>query len=837
MAMDLGIGIKVDPVDSAAKADAVTAALHKTEDQGIAAGKAMLGLAGNFRSLAQAIQQHQAALDRTHVAHRHLSSSLPAAAAGFAKVAEAMRKEHEMLERIHGPARRYAEDLQALDSLLARNAINTQQYADQVRRLNREIDGAPKVANSNIAAARTGPNLGALRGAAAAVGVTVGASQLGQMANEFQTLQNRLRYLAGGDMEKVNSLFGQLQEVAGRTRADLSATTEAFVRMSLATKQMGLSSDETLRLTESLNKAIALSGATGAEAAAGMIQLSQGLASGALRGDELRSVMEQLPAVADVIASGLGVTRGELRKMGEDGKITADVIVNAFKKAGDTLDKDFGNTVPTISQSFTMFKNEMIVTIGELDKALGVSSAFGAVLGGLTEVVKVLVVPLQLVGGALDAIGMTGPIAASALAGMMIGGPLAAVTAAAVAALAEYTTVFDDIGGSLVGAIEDFEKWNQLQNDAERTWLRTPEAINAARVALVEFNLSMTMGAAAAQAFRDAIEGKGKTDPWAHAADGVTTLDRAIQVAKLSWADLTAAQNDNGKAAAKQREEYERLARALLGTESASQRAIREAAQSRAEFAADVERAVQAEIDAEKRAAEGAKMAAEWKLKAQEEVNKAYEDAVKERREAEEKAAEASRRAAEETAQAWGSGLGDIASSFIDAARAGEQSFAAMTQNMLRDIAILTLKMAALEAIKSGVSSGGISSGTGSFLTGLLGGFAGGGSFRVPYDSDRWVLPRAANGANWTVGGTGGTDSKIAMFRVTPGESVHVRTPQQQAASSSGGADTAAILAALERLSAPTFVVEDREAIYENMPGSYAAQRATAQMDRKRGRR
>jgi hypothetical protein len=121
--MEIGIGIKVDPGDAAAKAQSVADALGRAENAAFAAQRATTGLSGAFKSLAQAIQQHQSALERTGQSHRFLTSSSAAAAGAFGKMAEAMRREQEVLERIHGPARRYAEDLQVLDSLLARNVI------------------------------------------------------------------------------------------------------------------------------------------------------------------------------------------------------------------------------------------------------------------------------------------------------------------------------------------------------------------------------------------------------------------------------------------------------------------------------------------------------------------------------------------------------------------------------------------------------------------------------------------------------------------------------------------------------------------------------------------
>ena len=96
---NLGIGIKVDPGDAAAKAKAVTDALHKTEDAGIAAGRSMAGLGGAFGKLREALEQERSALERCNATHRQLTSTMAAAGAGFAQVAKAIEQERAAAER------------------------------------------------------------------------------------------------------------------------------------------------------------------------------------------------------------------------------------------------------------------------------------------------------------------------------------------------------------------------------------------------------------------------------------------------------------------------------------------------------------------------------------------------------------------------------------------------------------------------------------------------------------------------------------------------------------------------------------------------------------------
>lgn len=221
------------------------------------------------------------------------------------------------------------------------------------------------------------------------LGVAFGLRELQQTVDAYTNIQNRLKLVTGG-VEELTAVTEELFKISNETRQSFTATAEVYSRVALATKELGLSQRETLDFSKSLNQAVVLSGASAAEASAGLIQLSQGLASGALRGDELRSVLEQLPAVADVIAKSLGITRGELRQMGQDGKITADIIIEAFKKASGELDANFAKTVPTIGQSFEVLKNKFMESLGEFDKLTGSSALLATALIKLGDVVMVV---------------------------------------------------------------------------------------------------------------------------------------------------------------------------------------------------------------------------------------------------------------------------------------------------------------------------------------------------------------------------------------------------------------------------------------------------------------
>jgi len=221
------------------------------------------------------------------------------------------------------------------------------------------------------------------------VGVAVGIRQLVGLSDTFTNVQNRIKTVTDGTAE-LNLVTKELFAISNRTRGSFAATAEVFSRAALAVRELGITQQETLAFTESLNQAVILSGAGAQEANNALIQLSQGLASGTLRGDELRSVLEQLPVVADVIAKSLGVTRGELRILGEEGVISAKAIIRAFAEAREELTERFAETVPTIAQSFTILENQAIRLIGSFSEAGGVFSTIASSIQSVATGIGVL---------------------------------------------------------------------------------------------------------------------------------------------------------------------------------------------------------------------------------------------------------------------------------------------------------------------------------------------------------------------------------------------------------------------------------------------------------------
>ena len=302
--------------------------------------------------------------------------------------------------------------------------------------IGRRLDGV------GVVAERTRGRVLGLNSAVAAIGGVFVVGRLAAIADGYTNIQNRLRLLTASQ-EELADVTERLFQISNRTRSSFEGTAELYARLGLSARELGVSQDQLLNFTESLNQAIILSGATGAEAQAGLIQFSQGLASGALRGDELRSVLEQLPAVADVISQHLGVTRGALREMGAEGRLTAGIILDAFAAAREELGDRFATTVPTLSQAFTVLRNEFTEFLGTQDTALGITRNLSAAILALSRNLDVLFAAAVAVSGVFIgrfaagiATSITGMIAMARQASIarvalgVLGGPIGIITTA-----------------------------------------------------------------------------------------------------------------------------------------------------------------------------------------------------------------------------------------------------------------------------------------------------------------------------------------------------------------------------------------------------------------------
>ncbi|KQE43860.1 phage tail tape measure protein [Acinetobacter pittii] len=186
----------------------------------------------------------------------------------------------------------------------------------------------------------------------------------------YTGLQNRLKLVTSSQVE-LNKATEDTFRIAQKTYSAWDSVLQVYQRFSDNAKTLNLTMDDTAQLTETVSKAVAISGASAEAADAALVQFGQALASGTLRGEELNSVMEQTPALAKAIAKGMGITVGELRSVAAEGKITSQEIVKALRNVESDVDALFAKTDITIGQSLTLLNNEITKFVGEAGKGSG----------------------------------------------------------------------------------------------------------------------------------------------------------------------------------------------------------------------------------------------------------------------------------------------------------------------------------------------------------------------------------------------------------------------------------------------------------------------------------
>lgn len=181
------------------------------------------------------------------------------------------------------------------------------------------------------------------------------------LSDTLSQTTSRLNMMNDG-MQTTEELQQKIYEAAQNSRGSYQDMADMVSKLGTNAAEAFSSNDEMVRFAEQLNKQFVLAGASADEMAAASLQLTQGLASGTLRGDELNSVMEQAPTVIQTIADSLGVTTGQIRDMAAEGQITADVVKNALLNASDETNAKFEQMSLTFDQVWTNFKNQALMS-------------------------------------------------------------------------------------------------------------------------------------------------------------------------------------------------------------------------------------------------------------------------------------------------------------------------------------------------------------------------------------------------------------------------------------------------------------------------------------------
>lgn len=305
------------------------------------------------------------------------------------------------------------------------------------------------------------------------VGGAAVLNELKKLADTWQEATNKIKSAGVGEA-MAGAVSNEIADIAQRSRTGFAEVADLYARLTRTGKDFGATQGEIATATETVSKALKVSGASAAETQSTLVQLGQALGSGRLQGDELRSLLENAPVVAQAIAKEFGVAIGALKDLGAEGKLTSDRVFRAIVNAAPEVGQAFAKTQASISDSFTLLQNAALKFVGNsqqmgvaaqaasssiqflaknIDGVATAAAAVGAVVAsrlvaqGLAPMVAAIgasVTASTAASTAIAAIGVRAQLAATSVAALrgalaLVGGPVGAAilgTAAVVAYLA-----------------------------------------------------------------------------------------------------------------------------------------------------------------------------------------------------------------------------------------------------------------------------------------------------------------------------------------------------------------------------------------------------------------
>lgn len=377
----------------------------------------------------------------------------------FNKISSSARK---VYEETRTPMEQFKAKLAEVNQLLNLGAIDVETYERKVEQLNSELEQT----DGKASAAAGG--LGKIGSVLAGFASLSFAKSMLDTADAMQSINAQVRQVVSSESEYL-AVQRQLLDVANNTRASLESTANLYVSTSRALKDYGYTQQEILTFTEATNNAMAIGGVQAQQQAAALMQLSQALGSGVLQGDEFKSIAEAAPILLDTIAEYMGKSRAEIKKLGSEGQLTADVIFKAISGASEKFGEQAAKMPMTMGQALTVFSNNWQSMVSKLLNDSGAMSGIAAVIKLIADNLN-LVVPI-VAGFAVAVAAAVAPTLALNVA--LLANPFG-IVAVAIGAVIGLISQFGD-------EIDVFgDGWSNLSDVIQAVWQVITETIGEA---------------------------------------------------------------------------------------------------------------------------------------------------------------------------------------------------------------------------------------------------------------------------------------------------------------------------------------------------------------------
>jgi tape measure domain-containing protein len=336
-------------------------------------------------------------------------------------------------------------------------------------------DGKEKVKELNAELAKTGDKAEEAAGGLGKIGTLLAgfatvsfAKSMLDTADAMQSINSQVRQVVSSETEYL-AVQRQLLDVANNTRASLESTSSLYVSTSRALKDYGYTQQEILQFTEATNNAMTIGGVGAQQQAAALMQLSQALGSGVLQGDEFKSIAEAAPILLDTIAEYMGKSRAEIKKLGSEGQLTADVIFKAISGASEKFGEQAAKMPMTMGQALTVFSNNWQSMVSKLLNDSGAMSGIASIIKMIADNLN-LVVPI-MAGFAVAIAAATAQVIGLNVA--MLANPfgiVAVAIGAVIGLISQFGDEIDVFGGG----------WSNLSDVIQAVWQVITETIGEA---------------------------------------------------------------------------------------------------------------------------------------------------------------------------------------------------------------------------------------------------------------------------------------------------------------------------------------------------------------------
>lgn len=354
-------------------------------------------------------------------------------------------------------------DIKSYERAMARAQGVTNREFNAIERRARKLNS-----NLNGIAVRTAQSFIA---PLAGIGAALGTQQIAAYADEWTEAGNKIRAAATSVGVQARSL-DQLKEGANDARAELSSYVDLYARLIRSASGVAKSEQEIADATNIVAKAFKAGGASASEQASGILQLGQALGSGVLQGDELRSLRENAPILAQAIATEFGVTIAQLKDLGAEGELVSSRVFRAIINAQGQIEAQFKQTNMTIRDALTEVNNEFVAYVGNADESAGASARLVAALQTLADnfegVADTVVTFAGILIGALTGRALVGVVAGLGNAVVALGAFLTAVRTGTAATLT-FRAALGPIGLIAGAAAAAVYLFSDSMTDADRS--------------------------------------------------------------------------------------------------------------------------------------------------------------------------------------------------------------------------------------------------------------------------------------------------------------------------------------------------------------------------------